>query len=124
MLKAYTRFMEQVHDFIIKVRKGQKDLHEKKAKQEDPFGTKEGAKQTIPKQMQYGKPDDEAVFLSIRKVRHHDEPNDEERMQLERPDAFCPTSSGAPSKKTTMKPWASPGWNFTCITQYTEGAKR
>ena len=38
--------------------------------------------------MQYGKPEDEAEYLSIRKVQKHDEANDEERMQLEKVRCF------------------------------------
>ena len=36
-LKAYTRMMTKIHEFIIKVRKKQKELIEKKAKEKDPF---------------------------------------------------------------------------------------
>ena len=48
----------------------------------------EGGKQKIPKQMQYGKSEDEAEYLSIGKVQKHDEANDEERMQLEKVRCF------------------------------------
>ena len=53
-------------------------MEEKKAKQEDPFDTKAVRKQKTPKQLEYGKIDDDAEYLSIRKVMYHDEQNEEE----------------------------------------------
>ena len=82
-LKAYTRFMEKVHTLIIKVKKGHKEMLQKKMKEDDPFGNKEETKQRIPKQMQYGGAEDEAVHMNIRRVQKHDEPDEEEKAQLE-----------------------------------------
>jgi len=52
-------------------------------KEDDAFGNKEEAKQRIPKQMQYGGAEDEAVHMNIRRVQKHDEPDEEEKAQLE-----------------------------------------
>ena len=80
--------MEKVHDFILKVRKGQKEMHEKKAKETDPFGTKDVAKQKIPKQMQNGDLKEGMVQLSIRRVQEHDESDKHEKAQLEKVRCF------------------------------------
>ena len=61
---------------------------EQRAKQEDPSDANAGEKQTIPKQLQYGQPGDDAEYLSIRKVQHHDEQNEEERKQMEKVRCF------------------------------------
>ncbi len=101
------------------MRKGQKDFYDKRAKQEDPVGTKEGTKQMIPKQLQYGKPEDEAEFLSIRKVQRHDEPNDEERMQLEKVRCFMYNV-----KWCTIEEDDDETVGITWLELLTEGAKR
>ena len=57
-------------------------------KEDDPFGNKEATKQGTPKHMQYGGTEDEAVHMSIRKLRKHDEPDEEEKAQFEKARCF------------------------------------
>ena len=57
--------MATVHTFTINVRKGQNELLEKRAKQQNPVGSEDTKKQNIPKQLEYW----EACRRSLRTYR-------------------------------------------------------
>ena len=86
--KAYGRLMARVHEFIIKVRKGQKEKKEEKEKLKNPFGTKDKNKMNVPKSLSYGTEAEGARDLEIRKTQQHDEEVEEERPKLEQVRCF------------------------------------
>ena len=80
--------MSKLNNFLIAVRKAQRQLIEKTKKMANPFEDDELNKKQVPQKLQYGDASKGGEHINIRKVEFHDEKDKEERRSMDKVRCF------------------------------------